>query len=111
MIGTLLDPDSYLLEHSTLTPEQRLAVAVFARAVRDYLADLSVHEHGWEGGKFICRRDKEDARAWLFSKELENEGTFSISAAADALGFDVEALRTQILRAEQRGIELWRWRL
>jgi len=75
------------------TPEQRLQVAVFERAVRDYLggADLSASDGG--GTVEVQDDDRRKAECYLFEPDYPAPPGFSAQDVADSLGWDLQAMR------------------
>lgn len=79
-------------------PEENLLIAVFNRAVLDYL--------GAAGARADERKDAEE---YLFSPECEHVGPFCIAAVASHQGVEPDDLRRKVRKAAVKGLGA-RWK-
>lgn len=97
-----------MLQGPRLLPEQKLACAVFERAIRDYIGTTERIKDSkgvrWNG---IHPHDRNEAEKYLFDDRSLDE-PFSLAVVADLLGYDVEALRrlAKSARARWDGVDM-----
>lgn len=99
-----LDVDRFaqMCARSWRTPEERLCLAVFERALRDFIGTTErvkdAHGYRFNG---VSPQDRQTAKRYIFDDDFY-DGPYEMETVAQILGWDVDALRSMCRRAYQR---------